>query len=636
MKGCELITRSVIRVVLGAVLLASFLLPAGAAAVPRTVLVLDQTLPGGEFFVELSSAFRSTLNASGGDPIRIYIENLDLLRFGSPRQKGLSLDYLRERYKQIPIGVVVAIGPEGYKFALQAREKLWPQSQLVFLSVEGSIPDERALPIGVTGVTYSLTPASSILAARTIVPDLQHIALISGQFERQTFQTRLKEELLTLAPGVSLIDLVGLPLKGLQERVSDLPSATAILYLGLTVDGDGVNHDPRVALGALAQVAKQPIVIDRDFYFGYGGVGGPIVNIGAAGAEAARVTARIFNGESASHIAVTKVPSRLIFEWPALRRWGISEASLPPETEIRFRPPSMWEQYRLQVTAALTVLFLQTAMIIWLINEHRRRRIAEVESRERMSELAQMTRRAAVSELSASIGHEINQPLAAIVANATAGIRWLTKNTPDLGEVLAALKRIVSDGERAGEIIGTLRTMFQKGGDERTLVDVNDLIRSVIALIRSDLTQRNISVETDLASNLPQIFANQIQLQQVILNLAVNAKDAMESVTDRPGLLRVKSRPNNAEGIVISVEDSGTGIDAKLMDHIFDRLYTTKPTGMGMGLAICRSIVESHGGQLSAMPRLPHGSVFKIVLPTGKSGQLAMTPLSKPNVHVGY
>jgi signal transduction histidine kinase len=615
----------------------TFCLPrGGAAAVPRAVLVLDQTLPGGEFFVELSSSFRSTLNESGGDPIPIYIENLDLLRFGSPRQKGLSLDYLRERYKQIPIGVIVAIGPEGYKFALQARKDLWPQSQLVFLSVEGSIPDERALPAGVTGVTYSLTPADSIAAAKMIVPDLQHLALISGQFERQTFQTRLKDELPALAPGVSLIDLVGLPLKALQERVGGLPSATAILYLGLTVDGDGVNHDPRVALGALAQVAKRPIVIDRDFYFGYGGVGGSIVNVGAAGTEAARMTARILKGETASDIAVTNVPSRLIFEWPALRRWGVSETRLPRETEIRFRSPSMWEQYRLQITAALTVLLLQTAMIIWLVIEHRRRRIAEAESRQRMTELAQLNRLGAVSELTASISHEINQPLAAMLANAGAGLRWLAGATPDLTEVRAALKRIVNDAERAGKIIGTLRVMFLKGNDERVLVDVNDLIQDVIVLIRRDLVQQRISVQVDLTDNVPRIVGNRTQLQQVILNLAINAKDAMETIFDRPRVLRVKSALDKADDVVISVEDSGTGIDAAKMARIFDRFYTTKPAGMGMGLAICRSIIESHGGQLSVMPRHPHGSVFRIVLPVGESGQLAMTSTSRPDVQVSH
>lgn len=621
MKGCELITRSVIRVVLGTILLASGLLPAGAAAVPRAVLVLDQTLPGGEFFVELSSAFRSTLNASGGNPIQIYIENLDLLQFGSPQQKALSLSYLRERYKQIPIGVIVAIGPEGYKFGLQARQELWPQSQLVFLSVEGSIPNERTPPTGVTGVTYSLTPSSSISAAKMVVPDLRHIALISGQFERQTFQTRLKEELPTLAPGVSFIDLVGLPMKALQVRASELPPATAILYLGLTVDGDGVNHDPRDALRALAQVAKQPIVIDRDFYFGYGGVGGSIVNIGAAGAEAARAVARILNGESASHITVTNVPSRLIFEWPALQRWGIREADLPREAEIRFRSPRMWEQYRLQVTAALTVLFLQTATIIWLTFEHRRRRIAEAQSRQRMTELAQLNRLGAVSELTASISHEINQPLAAMLANAGAGLRWLARTTPDLSEAKAALKRIVTDAERAGKIIGTLRMMFLKGNEERALVDVNGLVQDVIALVHPDLVRQNISVQIDLVDNIPQIVGNRTQLQQVILNLAVNAKDAMESISDRPRVLHVKSSLDNADGIVISVEDSGTGIDAEKMKHVFDPFYSTKPTGMGMGLAICRSIIESHGGQLSAMPRHPHGSVFRIVFyrPSGRS-----------------
>jgi signal transduction histidine kinase len=368
----------------------------------------------------------------------------------------------------------------------------------------------------------------------------------------------------------------------------------------------------------IAEWADQPVMVNVETYLGKGALGGYIVSPKLIGQRAAQAALRILNGESASNIAVTKVLSPLIFEWPALRRWGISEASLPLGSEVRFRPPGTWEQYRWQITAALAVMLVQTAMIIWLIIEYRRRRVAEVEARHRVSELERMNRLAAASELSASIGHEINQPLAAIVANASAGLRWLANTAPDLGEVQAALKRIVNDGERAGEVIETLRTMFRKSGDERTLLDINDLIRSVIALIRSELTQRNISMETDLAGNLPQIFANRVQLQQVILNLAVNAKDAMESVTDRPRVLRIRSRLHEPDDIVISVEDSGIGIDAKVMAHIFDRLYTTKAAGMGMGLAICRSIVVSHGGQLSAMPRLPHGSVFRIVLPTGK------------------
>jgi signal transduction histidine kinase len=178
--------------------------------------------------------------------------------------------------------------------------------------------------------------------------------------------------------------------------------------------------------------------------------------------------------------------------------------------------------------------------------------------------------------------------------------------------------------------------MFLKGNDERVLVDVNDLIQDVIVLIRRDLVQQRISVQVDLTDNVPRIVGNRTQLQQVILNLAINAKDAMETIFDRPRVLRVKSAIDKADDVVISVEDSGTGIDAAKMARIFDRFYTTKPAGMGMGLAICRSIIESHGGQLSVMPRHPHGSVFRIVLPVGESGQLAMTSTSRPDVQVSH
>jgi PAS domain S-box-containing protein len=241
---------------------------------------------------------------------------------------------------------------------------------------------------------------------------------------------------------------------------------------------------------------------------------------------------------------------------------------------------------------------------------------AENELRETRRELAQAARRTTVAAMSAAIAHEIRQPLAAVVANANAGLRWLNRASPDLDEASAAFKRIAADGHRASDVIQSIRAMFAKSDQERVPLDANELIRETIEFARGELEPAGIAVELDLAARLPSIPARRGQLQQVILNVVTNAGDAMRAVSDRARVLRVTSSPFEPNKVAISVEDTGTGIDPQDADRIFDPFFTTKSNGMGMGLAICRSIVEAHGGTLSVSPRIPHGSIFHLVLPS--------------------
>jgi PAS domain S-box-containing protein len=234
------------------------------------------------------------------------------------------------------------------------------------------------------------------------------------------------------------------------------------------------------------------------------------------------------------------------------------------------------------------------------------------------SDLARVSRLTTMGEMTASIAHEVNQPLAAIVANGNAGLRWLASKTPDLDEVHASLKRIISDGHRASEVIGSIRAMFKKEDHGKTRLDINELVHEILALVQGELQINRISVQTDLAPDLPEVLGDRIQLQQVILNLIMNAIEAMISVEGRARALRVSSEQRGPDGVLMSVADSGTGIDSKTIDRIFEPLYTTKPDGMGMGLSICRSIIQAHRGQLSASAGHPHGSVFQVVLPTAQ------------------
>jgi signal transduction histidine kinase len=223
----------------------------------------------------------------------------------------------------------------------------------------------------------------------------------------------------------------------------------------------------------------------------------------------------------------------------------------------------------------------------------------------------------AMDTMAASIAHEINQPLSAMVTNANAALRWLTRMSPDLDEARSSLERIVNDGHRASEVIGSIRSMFKKNARGRLSLDANQLIREALTMVDLDLRNQRVSVVTDLRDDIPQLIADRGQLQQVILNLITNAIEAMGSVTDRVRLLRIRSDiADGLPGVMVSVEDSGTGIDDKDKDFIFDSFFTTKAAGTGVGLAVCRSIIESHGGNLRASVNRPFGTIFQVTLPS--------------------
>jgi two-component system, NtrC family, sensor kinase len=235
-------------------------------------------------------------------------------------------------------------------------------------------------------------------------------------------------------------------------------------------------------------------------------------------------------------------------------------------------------------------------------------------------ELARVSRLTTMGAMTASIAHEINQPLAAIAANANAGLRWLSRSTPDLEEVHAALKRINNDAHRASEVIQSVRSIFKKAPQQGAAVDVNDVVLEVLALVHGELINYRILVKSDLPRQLPQVRADRVQLQQVILNLITNAVEAMSSVQDRSRVLSVASRTQDPGSVLITVQDTGPGIDPDRRDRIFDAFFSTKASGMGMGLFICRSIIESHGGRLWATAAEPHGAIFHLLLPIGDSG----------------
>jgi PAS domain S-box-containing protein len=257
-----------------------------------------------------------------------------------------------------------------------------------------------------------------------------------------------------------------------------------------------------------------------------------------------------------------------------------------------------------------------------IIEDITERKRAELDLHDAREALSRATRLTMMGELSASIAHEINQPLGAIIMNGNACQRFLATSPPDLDEVKDGLEAIVSDGNRASEVLSRIRGMLKNAAPERAQIDVNRAITEVLALTRHELQQHRVSVQDDLNPELPTIIADRVQLQQVVLNLVMNGIDAMRAVTDRLRVLTVRSQLDDRNNIVVSVGDSGVGLDAVSRERVFDSFFTTKSDGMGMGLAISKSIIEAHHGRLWAAPQSRFGAVFAFALPSTAGASL--------------
>ncbi len=241
---------------------------------------------------------------------------------------------------------------------------------------------------------------------------------------------------------------------------------------------------------------------------------------------------------------------------------------------------------------------------------------AEEALQEAQASLAHVTRVTALGELTASIAHEVNQPLAAIVTNGDAGLRWLNREVPQLDEVRSAIERMIDSATHAGEVIARLRALSRKSTSEKTRLDINEVVNEVIALIRQEISNHQVSVQLDLASRLPPVFGDRVQLQQVIMNLLVNGIQAMAPINDRRRELLIRSQAHNSDQVLVEVRDSGVGIDPEHVGQLFNPFFTTKADGMGMGLSICRSIIEAHGGRIWASHNAGLGTTLQFSLPT--------------------
>ena len=596
-------------------------LPAAAAPVPRSVLILDQWEANLPWYGAFFSAFNATIRAGSPEPLTLYVEHLDLGRFkGSALNEPLHR-YIQQKYSDRDLGIVLSVGPSALAFALAVRTEMWPEASLVFAAATEPTVADLNLAADITGSIVELSLRDMVNTARALVPDLERIVLVGDSWDGPDVYHNFRQELPAAAAGLETLDLTGLALPEIRRWVAVLPDRSAILYTSIFLDGAGVAYLPGDALASVAEVANRPIIVHAESEVGNGAVGGIVFRPELIGADAAQRVLRIMRGESASNIPLGRGEfSKGIFDWRQLQRWHISEKQLPPGSEIRFRPVGMWEQYRWQLSLAAFAAILQAGLIAgWLI-ERRRRGASEMESRRRFEEVAHLNRSAAVGVLSASLGHELNQPLGAVLSNAEAAEILLNAQPPDIEKVKAILADIRRDDQRAADVIRRLRGLMQKSESEPQLIDVNDVVRVMTDILRAEAASRGVVLSADLDQRPLPARADPVHLQQVVLNLALNGMDAMLARPTGRRHMTVTTAQADASTIRVEVSDSGTGILPERLKAIFEPFFTTKRQGMGLGLSIARTIIEQSGGRIWAENRPEGGATFTFTLPVAREG----------------
>ena len=388
------------------------------------------------------------------------------------------VEYLRALFAKRPLDLIVSIGAPAADFVQRHRQQLFATTPMVFTAVEQRRIQRSSLTENDTVVAIAQNFPAIIENILHVLPDTKTVAVVIGNSPNERFWLEvLRKEFAPFADRLSFIWYNDRSFADILKHAAALPPHSAIFWHQMNVDAAGVVHEGDKALPTLYAVANAPIFAFNDAFFGGEVVGGPMNSVVEGSRLTVAVAIRILGGEKAGDIKIPPIGfATPKFDWRQMQRWGISESSLPPGSEIHFREPTVWERYREQILVILAVLLIQAALIGWLIYEHRRRHLAEVQSRNAMAELTYMNRMAAAGELSASIAHEINQPLTGIATRASAALRWLARETPNLEKARAALEQIVAAGHRAADIVTSVRAMFKKDTSERLPVDVNRLI----------------------------------------------------------------------------------------------------------------------------------------------------------------
>ena len=567
-------------------------------------------------FTTHATAFETTLTQDMGKRIDLDQVSLDMARYAQPDMEEPFVEFLLKRLAKWHPDLVVPVGSPAGRFVAKYRDRLFPQTPVIYTGM-----DLRTLPPGAfqnaTFVGESFNLASLVEDILQVAPNTNNIAVVLGASPLERYWTvEFRRAFEPFTNRVSFTWFNDLTFDQMLERVAKLPPRSFILIGLLLRDASGVTHNQDDALQRLHAVANAPINGMYKHQLGLGIVGGRLYHAEVQGAESARIAIRILRGDPAASFPPMIVPAQgPRYDWRELQRWNINADRLPPGSEILFRQPTVWERYRWWMVGALVIFAAQAAMIGGVLLQRRRRRRAEAALQRNRVELAHVTRVSTVGELTTSVAHELNQPLGAILSNAEAAEMFLAANPPALDEVRDILADIRKDDQRATEVIQRMRSLLKKQELAPKSIEINETVEEVLRLLGTDAAARKVAMKFERTAGLPRVWCDPVHFQQVVLNLVLNGMEAMAGLPEEKRQVVVRTGPGDNGTVKIAVADSGPGIPVDRLPKLFEPFFTTKKEGMGMGLSIARTIVETHHGQIWAENNWGIGATFYFTVP---------------------
>jgi signal transduction histidine kinase len=594
--------------------------PAHAVEEEAHVLMLNGLDPDLPAYRVSYRAMQESLANETPRRVVFFSESLDSQRFSMRGLEPAYLELFTQKYRALHIDVVVAVSQAALEFFKRYGERLWPGARMIYVSSPGEVVAPAVLPAHVTGVESYLDVEGTIDLARRLQPDARRILVISGASDADKLAEQLAQRALSARPEKETVEyLSGLPLPELIARVAGEPADTIVLYLAQFRDRAGRPYVPREVLRAISDRSAAPVYsATAETYVGFGMVAGNVeMGLDKGRLIGDQVRAALAGEPSDPSRVLLKAPIRCVADARLLKHWSLDERRLPPGCEIRFADRASWREYFWQALAALMVIAGQAILIAALLVQRRRRRVAEQSLQRHLIESTHTSRLATAGELTASIAHELNQPLAAILSNAETG-EFLLQSDDDqrdmLRHILADIRR---DNLRASAVIRRLRDLLAKHEIEHKPLDLNATVTEVGALLRVEAERRRMRIEIRQEA-VPNIVGDRIQIQQVLINLLLNAMDAVVDAAEERRTI-IMSVTYADERVRITVRDLGQGIATGDLPKVFDSFYSTKRAGMGLGLAITRTIVQAHHGHIWVESRPGDGAEFHVEFPTVES-----------------
>jgi signal transduction histidine kinase len=583
--------------------------------------------------LEFAQRLRLTITKELGSPVEFYQETLDFDRFTGLEQSSPLGNYLNDKYRRFGIDVVVPVGGRALKFAVDQLGQVLPTVPIVFALCALPQTDPAAQPANVTG---RIAPASrfapTLEMARRLQPNAHRVVVVggAGPADSTSVDAVLSAAATLGDDSLELAVLQGLPLDELLPRLRQIPPRSIVVFANYRMDGRGHAFEPLDIVASIAHATPAPMYTQLASYLGEGVVGGSVLRFDDEAVRTGRLVVRVLRRRPGERMPPAElIGNTFVADWRQLRRWELSEARLPPGTEVLFRDPTLWQRYRMVVLLTLGVMGGELLLIGSLLAERRRRKRAQLlaeEQQRRVDEtrrqVAHMGRVALVGELAATMSHDLRQPLAAIRMNAEAGAKFVARDTGQFsdeereicGEIFS---EIVADDVLASDIITRVRALVRREALPQQPVDLNEVCRTSARVLHHDAQTRHAEITLALDPRLPPVTGDPVQLQQVVLNLVVNALDAASASPNPRVAISTVARGKEVE---VAVRDNGPGLAEDVQNHLFESFFTTKPQGLGLGLPIVQSIIERHHGRVRAENAAEGGAIFRVTMPPAAWG----------------